>query len=127
MVIQTRNNLMIAVATLFVYYFFSGGDATSFLPLMALCAGGDCSGGCGSGDAGDGGDGSSSVSSTPFLCTWNGEKYCFENDFLFGKPTSLFADKNIGIAAYERGGVVGDLYKIQNLFKPKDGRLSFRI
>ncbi|MFA5841719.1 MAG: hypothetical protein WC835_02005, partial [Candidatus Paceibacterota bacterium] len=24
-------------------------------------------------------------------------------------------------------GVVGDLYKIQNLFKPKDGRLSFRI
>lgn len=87
-------------------------DVLPFTPLFMLCAEGGC---CGGG------------SSTPFLKTWNGSKYEFENDFLFGKPNSLFRSKIDGLLAYENGNVSGDLYKIQNEFKSRDGVLSFQI
>lgn len=127
-----RNSLITLSVLLLAYYLH--GDGASLLPLIALSGGGDgdgggggdCSGGDGGGDGG-GDDGGGPASSTPFLCTWNGEKYCFENDFLFGKPTSLFTNKTDGIRAYEKGEVAGDMYKIQNHFKLRNGKPSFQI
>jgi len=72
------------------------------------------------------GVGESSVS-TPFLLTYNGEKFIFENDFLFGKPNTAFANQAIGLREYTRG-IGGDTYLLQNEIKPdKDGYLKFEI
>ncbi len=123
---------------------FLDADVLAF-PLIALCAcdcdcscdggSGDCSGtcGCGNGGAGcagadcGGGGGGGGIASTPFLCTWNGTRFQFENDILFGKPSSLFQTKEAGQYAYEHGYITGDMYKIQNAFVPKEGRLAFQI
>lgn len=79
------------------------------------------SGGCGCGN-GDG-DGRS----TPFLYTWNGERFRLENDILFGKPCSFFQSIEAGREAYERGDIQGDLYRIQNDICAKNGKLIFKI
>lgn len=76
---------------------------------------------------GGGGDGSGGSWSTPFLAVWDGKEYKIENDFLFGKPRSYFADFSEGKRNYESGWVSPDLYKIQSPFKPKEGKLSFQI
>jgi len=94
-------------------------DIGSAIPLIGLCAGGG--GGCGCGNAGRG------ATSTPFLCTWNKEKFVFENDFLFGKPTSSFDSVEEGEKAYEAGLIEGDLYKIKNELFLENKKLKFQI
>ena len=91
----------------------------SFIPLFRL---GGCSD-CGNSDGGGGGGGGS----TPFLCTWDGNKFQFENDILFGKPTSLFQTAEEGRFAYENSHIEGDLYRIQNTIQQKGGTLAFQI
>jgi len=99
-------------------------DSEFFIfPLFSLCgcnsSGEGCSNGSSSGD-GLGG-------STPFLCTWNGKKFQFENDILFGKPESSFPTKESGLSAYESGNVIGDCYRINNPMVPKDDLIAFQI
>lgn len=114
------------------------GDADAGASGDACCdAGCGAGGGDAGGDAGDAGDSGCGcdggwsptlpATSTPFLSTWNGEKYVFENDFLFGKPSSLFTNRQTALTNYEAGKVTGDLYKIQNNLALKDGKLSFQI
>ena len=67
------------------------------------------------------------VGSTPFLAAWNGKEYKIENDFLFGKPRSHFPDFAEGRRNYEAGWVSPDLYKIQNAFQKRNGKLAFQI
>jgi hypothetical protein len=100
------------------------------VPLFSLC--GD------SGDSGDSGDTGScsgdtsgdttgSLGSTPFLCTWNGSTFVFENDVLFGKPRSFFYSKEGGKKQYEEGLVTGDLYKLSNTIEARNGRIPFQL
>jgi hypothetical protein len=108
-----------------------------FLPLFALCAGGsDCGcagGGTGEGTGGTGGASSSpgtcaccestcsdccecganSASSSPFLCTWNGKQFVFENDVVVA-PRSLQNSPEEGKAAYEAERI-SDTYFIKNV------------
>ncbi len=65
-------------------------------------------------------------SSTPFLLTWDGEHYKFENDFLFGKPNTAFNTYAEGLVAY-KAGIGGDTYLIQNKLKVENGFLKFQI
>lgn len=65
--------------------------------------------------------------STPFLAVWNGEKYLHENDFLFGKPNTVFANYNVGLKSY-RKGVGGDTYLLSEQIKSDtDGILKIQI
>ncbi|MEK7178916.1 MAG: hypothetical protein AAB727_01530 [Patescibacteria group bacterium] len=128
----------IHLLSIFVLLWLLGfNDALAFsLPLIFGCADGG-----GGGGGGDGGDSSGSVSescgngggqgqgggSTPFLCTWDGEKFTFENDFLYGKPISSFYDIKEGIRLYEDRAIVPDTYKIQNKIHIKNNRALFQI
>lgn len=76
-------------------------------------------------DGADGGGGGGG--STPFLKTWNGKKFVYENDFLFGKPRSFFRNLQEGIKAYESGEITPDLYKIQNNIKLRNGNFVAQI
>lgn len=129
------------------------GSSGLLVPLMALCAGGGAGDG-GGGGAGDGGgaggstgeggtasangtvgggcgnpgaSSSGSGSSTPFLCTWNGSAFVFENDFLFGNPTSLVRNAEEGIQLYENKAIIPDLYRLQNNIQLKDGHFVAQI
>lgn len=65
--------------------------------------------------------------STPFLFTWNGERFVHENDFLFGKPNTAFANYKTGLRAYE-AGIGGDTYLLNNELKADaDGNLKLQI
>src|SRR3990167_6921255 len=126
--IITSKDLITTAQVLFILailYFF---ESDTVMPLLALCASGNS--GCGNGAGGGGDDGGGSGDgggSTPFLTVWDGQRYKFENDILFGKPTSRFNSEALGRSTYEKGGIVGDLYKIQNKVVPKNGFLSFQI
>jgi len=96
--------------------------SSELLPLFLLCASG-----CGCGNDSDSGGEDWGGPSTPFLATWNGERFELENDFLFGKPSSHFRTPEEGRSAYEAGLFAGDLYRIQNTFTRKEGQLSFQI
>lgn len=66
-------------------------------------------------------------SSTPFLLTWNGEKYVHENDFLFGKPNTAFANYKLGLKNYQKG-IGGDTYLLNNELKAdENGELKLQI
>ena len=66
-------------------------------------------------------------SSTPFLTVWCGQEYVHENDFLFGKPNTAFANYESGLAAYEKG-IGGDTYLLsQNLVPDEEGNLRLQI
>jgi len=65
-------------------------------------------------------------SSTPFLTTWNGFRYEYENDFLFAKPQSAFSSYEKGIAAYQ-AGIGGDTYVLNNKLVVENGKLKFEI
>lgn len=67
------------------------------------------------------------IASTPFLAVWNGKEYEIENDFLFGKPFSYFANFTQGKKIFETGQIGPDLYKIQSPIEPKNGKLAFQI
>ena len=136
-IISSKNILTIVQVffVLVVLYFF---ESDISIPLLALSASGNSgcgngAGGVGAGGGFGGGGGSAGGGvgggggSTPFLSVWDGKRYKFENDILFGKPTSRFDSKALGQSAYEKGGVVGDIYKIQNTVVPKGGYLSFQI
>ncbi len=71
--------------------------------------------------------GSGSGSSTPFLKTWNGKKYVFDNDFLFGKPNTAFDNYAEGLVAYKAGKIGGDSYFLKNQPKSENGLLKFQI
>lgn len=93
-------------------------------PLIALsAAGGDCSCSCSCGCGND----AASLYSTPFICTWDGSQYNFENDILFGKPNSLFLNKEQGFKDYEAGKVTGDLYKLNNKIVTESGKVKLQI
>ncbi|OGG85593.1 hypothetical protein A2392_02360 [Candidatus Kaiserbacteria bacterium RIFOXYB1_FULL_46_14] len=65
--------------------------------------------------------------STPFLVVWNGEKFVHENDFLFGKPNTVFANYKVGLKKYEQG-IGGDTYLLSDQLKTdKDGNLKMQI
>jgi len=69
----------------------------------------------------------SSGASTPFLLTWNGEKYVHENDFLFGKPNTAFANYKLGLEKYKKG-IGGDTYILNNELKADEkGELKLQI
>lgn len=72
------------------------------------------------------GNSNSSNSSTPFLLTWNGSHYDFENDFLFGKPNTAFNTYAEGLLAY-KAGIGGDTYFLKNKLKAENGWLKFQI
>lgn len=65
--------------------------------------------------------------STPFIAIYDGAQYRLENDFLFGKPSSYFADQTIGKKAYLEQKITPDLYKIQKSPTPKDGKLLMQV
>lgn len=121
----------LAFVILFVAKHFDSENLL-LIPLISLCSC-DCSSGAGSGDGscgcgnGGGGAGGGGSASTPFLCTWNGTDFQFENDILFGKPSSLFATEEAGRSAYEQGSITGDLYKINNSMVPKGDHIAFQI
>ncbi|MCB9811546.1 hypothetical protein H6783_01390 [Candidatus Nomurabacteria bacterium] len=69
---------------------------------------------------------SSSSSSSPYLLVWNGKRYLHENDFLFGKPTTVFTDYAEGYTAYRRG-IGGDSYLVRLPVVEEDGKLRFQI
>ncbi|MBI2048202.1 MAG: hypothetical protein HYT27_03605 [Parcubacteria group bacterium] len=133
--------IFIAVAFSIAYYFDGySGFLLSFFVLDGAdgCAGGGAggAGGAGGGSGGSCGSGpgccgsdasSSSDMSTPFICTWNGKKFVFENDFLFGKPNSLFSNKEEGTRTYESGAITPDVYKIQNNVTLKSGYFVAQI
>ncbi|TXH02067.1 MAG: hypothetical protein E6R05_04690 [Candidatus Moraniibacteriota bacterium] len=110
-------NLFLLVASAGTSYFLSD---PGLLPLIALCACGD------SGDSGDS-SGDTAHGTTPFLCVWNGKRFQFENDVLYGKPTSVFNSPEIGRMYYERGMVTGDLYRIKAPLVPVTGSFRFQI
>lgn len=143
---------LVAIAGGFALYVLGVGEGfpLAFLPLVALCGcgdggGGDSGGGDSSGGGSSGGDSSSGGPSgcgldcggtccgngpdhsTPFLCTWDGERFVFENDFLFGKPASLFPSFEEGRRMYEGGNVTPDFYRIQNESVLKDGHFLAEI
>jgi len=100
------------------------------IPLISLCAGCDGGGdggggGCDGGVGGCGNDGP--MGSTPFLCTWDGTDFQFENDILFGKPSSIFPTEQTGRYAYEQGFVTGDLYKVSNPIVPRGDHIAFQV
>lgn len=95
--------LFILFAILFIEHYLGLQSASISVPFFSLSA------------------------STPFILTWNGKKFVFENDFLFGKPSSLFSNKDEGMRAYESGAITPDLYKIQNSVQLKDGHFVAQI
>jgi hypothetical protein len=107
----------------------SKGVGIPFVPFIRLSGGGGCGGAGCSGDPGGGscGAGSGCVMSTPFLKTWDGKKFVFDNDFLLGTPTSFYLDRSSGQKAYESGNVGPDLYRLQNTFKSSEDEISFQI
>lgn len=135
--IMTSKNLITITQVFFVLVVLYFLESDIAMPLLALSASGNSGCGNGAGGAGAGGGfgggggsaggGFGGGGSTPFLCVWDGKRYKFENDILFGKPTSRFDSKALGQSVYEKGGVVGDIYKIQNSVVPKGGYLSFQI
>jgi|GEM_PF-2370641 len=73
------------------------------------------------------GVGENSNASTPFLMVWNGENYAHENDFLFGKPNTAFADYKSGLKAYAEG-IGGDTYLLSSALKVNEqGELKLQI
>ncbi|KKT79335.1 MAG: hypothetical protein UW75_C0016G0001, partial [Parcubacteria group bacterium GW2011_GWF2_44_8] len=135
--IMTSKNLITITQVFFVLVVLYFLESDIAMPLLALSASGNSGCGNGAGGAGAGGGfgggggsaggGFGGGGSTPFLSVWDGKRYKFENDILFGKPTSRFDTKALGQSVYEKGGVVGDIYKIQNTVVPKGGYLSFQI
>lgn len=73
-----------------------------------------------------GSTGNPGSSSTPFLKVWDGKKYVFENDFLFGKPQTAFASYSEGFVAYTQG-IGGDTYILRTAPKVEKGTLRFQI
>lgn len=68
-----------------------------------------------------------SAPSTPFLAVWDGKKYIHENDFLFGKPNTVFANYQLGLKAYKEG-IGGDTYLIREVLQPDQvGTLKMQI
>lgn len=134
--------LIFSFAALLYFDGNAGGLVATFFPFVFIIggSGGDGGGGGGGGDSG-GGEGSCSgeageassgcgnaagsdgsvIGSTPFLCTWNGEKFVYENDFLFGNPTSLVRNAEEGMELYENKTIIPDLYRLQNDVRLKDG------
>jgi len=65
--------------------------------------------------------------STPFLAVWNGQQYVHENDFLFGKPNTVFANYKMGVKAYEQG-IGGDTYLLSDTLRADEkGELRMQI
>lgn len=127
---QIKNNrgLLLAVAFLWILSLVFNSELGSVLPLFFLMSAGDgADAGVGTGVLGIGfagcangfgsalgaAEGVGTSTSTPFLLTWNGQKYQHENDFLFGKPNTAFSDQATGLNKYELG-VGGDTYILQN-------------
>lgn len=67
------------------------------------------------------------IPSTPFLSVWNGKKFVHENDFLFGKPNTVFANYKVGLKNYQ-SGIGGDTYLLSdNLRADENGKLRMQI
>jgi len=65
--------------------------------------------------------------STPFLTVWDGKQYVHENDFLFGKPNTVFANYEVGMKAYKQG-IGGDVYLLSESLQADDnGELRMQI
>ncbi|MDP3725705.1 MAG: hypothetical protein Q8R36_00735 [bacterium] len=135
------SSIFIVIASFFDFNSFT----LSLSSLLFFIGSGDSSGGSGSGGGGGGSDrgadpagqspgeegascgcsngasGPGGGPSTPFLCVWDGKNFVFENDFMFGKPTSLFQSAQKGKYAYENKTITPDLYRIQNDIALKDG------
>lgn len=115
-----NQQLAIFVGVLFVYLAASllGVDSTVgqalLVPFFGLFGGGGAGGGC-------------SNASTPFLYTWNGQKFCMDNDVMFGVPTSVFNTLPEGKETYEQRGIIPDLYAIQNKVTLQDGLIKIQI
>lgn len=87
----------------------------------AFGAGGSDGAGCGN----DGNSGNDASPSCPFLSAWVGDRFAFENDFLHGKPSSLFPSREAGWRSYSehRGG---DILKL-SLVDPETRELRLQI
>lgn len=67
------------------------------------------------------------IPSTPFLAVWSGKKYVHENDFLFGKPNTVFTNYKIGLKNYQ-AGIGGDTYLLSSALQAdKNGLLKMQI
>ncbi len=67
------------------------------------------------------------IPSTPFLAVWNGEKFVHENDFLFGKPNTVFANYKVGLKNYQ-AGIGGDTYLFSDTLRAdENGKLKMQI
>ncbi len=65
--------------------------------------------------------------STPFLAVWDGKKFVHENDFLFGKPQTAFANYDLGVKAYSKG-IGGDTYLLSDTLRAdQNGKLKMQI
>lgn len=119
-----------------------------FLPLFSLCAEGDCTEGDDTGNPEEDTDISSSpgtcaccesscsdccecgstdgtpTPSSPFLCTWNGKEFVFENDVVVA-PRSFHSSPETGKAAYGAKRI-SDTYFIKNA-KDVDGMIRLAL
>ncbi len=65
--------------------------------------------------------------STPFLSVWNGKKFVHENDFLFGKPNTVFANYKVGLKNYQ-SGIGGDTYLLSDTLRAdENSKLKMQI
>ena len=97
------------------------------IPFFALPSDG-CGGDAADGDSsGCGNAGSDNHPSSPFLCTWNGKEFVFENDVLFGHPTSLFSAVEEGKKSYESKSIASDTYRVQNKVILERGMFKVQI
>ena len=65
--------------------------------------------------------------SCPFLLTYDGNNFIHENDFLMGKPSTVFPNKKTGLKTYSKG-IGGDTYLIQSEVKSNEnGEIKMQI
>lgn len=100
--------------------------SVGLLPLFSLeCESSDSCGSCSSCSASGG---ASDTYSTAFLYTRGKDGFTFENDFLFGKPSSYYRTVETGKQAYERGAIKPDLYRVRSeIVSDVAGEISFQI
>ncbi|MBI2108962.1 MAG: hypothetical protein HYT93_02145 [Parcubacteria group bacterium] len=115
------------LAMLIASQYFEMSMGVFLSPFFILDSSGDGADGGGDGGCDSGCADHDGGFSTPFISTWNGKTFIFENDFLFGKPNTLFTNKKEGMQMYESGKITPDLYRIQNNVQLRDGHFIAQI